>query len=344
MLRAAVLGATGIVGQHIVKILSKHPWFQISAVAASERSHNMRYREAGKWRIPGSIPEEAADLILVSPEPASVGDVDIVFSALPADVALGVEQNFARAGHTVVSNASSHRMDPAVPLLNPEVNASHVELIDVQRKEKKWDGAIVTNPNCTTAVLTLSLKPIHDYAGARTVVMSSMQAASGAGYPGVPSLDLIDNVIPYIKNEEEKVEEETKKILGLGSKPAEMRITASCHRVPTIDGHMEAIFVETKKPASPQELAEAMRRFRGDPQELKLPSAPEHPVVVRDEEDRPQTRLDRMEGNGMSVVVGRIRKDSVLGVKYVALGHNLMRGAAGCTVLNGELLKARGFL
>jgi aspartate-semialdehyde dehydrogenase len=236
-------------------------------------------------------------------------------------------------------------MDIDVPLMNPEANFDHLSLIDQQRRERKWDGAIITNPNCTTAVLTLSLKPIHVCYGIRNVVMSSMQAVSGAGYPGVASLDIIDNIVPFIKDEEGKVERETKKILGEAGKSAGFKVSASCHRVPVIDGHTEAVFVETEKQASPEEIAESMGNFAAEPQKLRLPSAPEKPVVVRQEPDRPQPRFDRAEGRGMAVVVGRIRKDTVFdGVKYVALGHNTIRGAAGCAILIAESMKSQGYL
>jgi len=345
VLKAAVLGATGNVGQIFVQLLNGHPWFEVSTVAASERSTRQTYSEAAKWRQQTPIPEDIADLDVVTIEPKAVKDVDVVFSALPSDVAEETEENFAKAGYVVVSNASAHRMDPDVPLLNPEINCNHVSLIEEQRKRRKWDGAIVTNPNCSTSVLTLPLKPIYDEFGINKVVVSTMQAISGAGYPGVASLDIVDNVIPFIGKEEEKLEAETLKILGSPSKPADFKVSASCHRVPTLDGHMEAVFVESKREAEAESVIVAMENFVGEPQKLKLPTAPEKPVVVRREEDRPQTRLDRMEGNGMSVVVGRVRKDSVLrGVKFVALGHNTIRGAAGCGVLNAEYLKAKNFI
>jgi len=236
-------------------------------------------------------------------------------------------------------------MDPDVPMINPEINCSHVSLIEEQRRKRKWDGAIVTNPNCSTTVLSLALKPIYDEFGINSVIVSTMQAISGAGYPGVSSLNIIDNVIPYIGGEEEKMETEMQKILGSSSEPADFKVSASCHRVPTIDGHMEAVFVDTKKEAEPNAVAEAMENFVGEPQKLNLPSAPEKPVIVTKEKDRPQTRLDRMEGKGMSTIVGRIRKDPVLnGVKFLALGHNTIRGAAGCGVLNAEYLKVKKFI
>jgi aspartate-semialdehyde dehydrogenase len=345
MLKAAVLGATGNVGQIFVQLLDGHPWFKTSVVAASERSKGRTYGEASRWRQSIPIPEAAAQMEVVDITPKAVNDVDIVFSALPSHVARKVEEDFASAGYVVVSNASAHRMDPDVPMLNPEINCSHVSLIEEQRRKRKWDGAIVTNPNCSTTVLSLALKPIYDNFGINSVIVSTMQAISGAGYPGVASMDIIDNVIPYIGGEEEKMETEMQKILGSASEPADFKVSASCHRVPTIDGHMEAVFVDTKKEAEPNAVADAMENFVGEPQKLNLPSAPEKPVIVMKENDRPQTRLDRMEGKGMSTVVGRIRKDPVLnGVKFLALGHNTIRGAAGCGVLNAEYLKVKKFI
>ena len=345
MLKAAVLGATGNVGQIFVQLLDRHPWFKTSVVAASERSKGRTYGEASRWRQSTPMPEAVAQMDVVDIEPKAVKDVDIVFSALPSAVARKVEEDFASAGYVVVSNASAHRMDPDVPMINPEINCSHVSLIEEQRRKRRWDGAIVTNPNCSTTVLSLALKPIYDEFGINSVIVSTMQAISGAGYPGVASMDIVDNVIPYIGGEEEKMETEMQKILGSPSEPADFKVSASCHRVPTIDGHMEAVFVETKKEAEPNAVADAMENFVGEPQKLNLPSAPEKPVIVMKEKDRPQTRLDRMEGKGMSTVVGRIRKDPVLnGVKFLALGHNTIRGAAGCAVLNAEYLKAKKFI
>jgi len=345
MLKAAVLGATGNVGQIFVQLLDGHPWFKTSVVAASERSKGRTYGEASRWIQSTPIPEAAAQMNVVDITPKAVNDVDIVFSALPSAVARKAEEDFASAGYVVVSNASAHRMDPDVPMINPEINCSHVSLIEEQRRKRKWDGAIVTNPNCSTTVLSLALKPIYDNFGINSIIVSTMQAISGAGYSGVVSMDIIDNVIPYIGGEEEKMETEMQKILGSPSEPADFKVSASCHRVPTIDGHMEAVFVETKKEAEPNAVAEAMENFVGEPQKLNLPSAPEKPVIVMKEKDRPQTRLDRMAGKGMSTVVGRIRKDPVLnGVKFLALGHNTIRGAAGCGVLNAEYLKVKKFI
>ncbi len=344
MIKVAVLGATGIVGQRFIKLLSDHEWFDIVAVAASERSVGLKYYEAAKWRVSRSIPENIAGFEVKPTRPKELDGADIIFSALPSKEAGKIEEEFAKAGHMVFSNASSHRMDEDVPILNPEVNGEHIILIDEQRKKRKWDGALITNPNCTVAILTISLKPIYDNFGIERIIISTMQAISGAGYSGVPSLDIVDNVIPFIENEEEKVQKETLKMLGTPFKVADFKISASCHRVPTIDGHLESIFVETEKEASPENVKEKMDKFSGEPQKLKLPSAPRKPIIVKSEDDRPQTRLDRMEGSGMSVVVGRIRKDSALrGIKYVVLGHNTIRGAAGCSILNAEYLKSKNY-
>ncbi|MGQ9551007.1 MAG: aspartate-semialdehyde dehydrogenase [Candidatus Bathycorpusculaceae bacterium] len=345
MLKAAILGATGMVGQIFIHLLSGHPWFEVSVVAASEKSAGMEYSKAANWRLSSRIPEDIAHLDVSEITPSAMKDVDLVFSALPAEVAGKVEEDFARAGYVVVSNASAHRMELDVPLINPEVNCDHVCLIEEQRRRRKWSGAIVTNPNCCTAVLTLSLKPIYDDFGIGKVIVSTMQALSGAGYPGVASLDIIDNVLPFIPNEEEKIQSESLKILGSPYKQAEFKVSASCHRVPSLDGHVEAVFAELTRDADPEAVEASMERFAGEPQKLKLPSAPAKPVVVRHEEDRPQVRLDRMEGKGMSVVVGRVRKDSALGgVKYIVLGHNTIRGAAGCAILNAEYLRTKKYI
>jgi aspartate-semialdehyde dehydrogenase len=343
-MKAAILGATGLVGQRFVQLLNDHPWFEITALTGSDRSSGAEYGKAVNWRMDTALKDSIAELTVLPSEPKDV-DADIVFSALPAEQAMSIEEEFAREGYAVVSNAASHRMDPDVPLMNPEANFPHLSLIDEQRRKRKWDGALVTNPNCTTAVLTLPLKPISDTFGLRNVVMSSMQAASGAGYPGVPSLDIIDNVIPFINNEEEKVQREVAKILGTPGRAADFKVSASCHRVAVLDGHTEAVFVQTEKPATPEQVAECMAGFIAEPQKLRLPTAPERPLVVRTEPDRPQPRFDRGEGHGMAVVVGRVRKDPVFdGVKFVALGHNTIRGAAGCAVLIAESMKSQGYI
>jgi len=345
MLKVGILGATGMVGQKFIEMLDGHPWYTIEAVAASERSQGVKYGKLAKWRLPTPIPESVKDLKILPVTPEAVGQVDLVYSALPSEEAGPVEEEFAKKGYMVFSNASAHRMDEDVPVLNAEVNWEHSKIVDEQRKRRGWSGAIVTNPNCTTAVLTLSLKPIKDEFGIKRMIVTTMQAISGAGYPGVASLDITDNVIPFIKNEEEKVVIETQKILGELKKPAEFKISASCNRVNTTDGHIETVFVETEKKTDPQTVAEVMEKFQSEPQRLGLPTAPKHPIVVRYEDDRPQPKLDRMEGNGMAVVVGRIRKDEALeGIKYTVLGHNTIRGAAGCSILNSEYFKAAGYI
>lgn len=334
-----------MMGQKFVQLLAVHPWFEVSAVAASDKSVGRSYREATGAKTSNGLSNEIERLKVVEPSPRAVEGSDIVFSALPTEVASPIEEDFAKAGFPVFSNASSHRMDDLVPLLNPEVNADHAQLVSEQKRKMKRDGFIVANPNCTTAILTLSLKPVHDRFGLETVIVSSMQAISGAGYPGVSSLDILENVIPFIRNEEEKVSRETNKILGRVSSPASIVVSASCNRVPTIHGHIETVFAKTEKPINPREAAEIMSNFRSTPQKLKLPTAPAHPIVVREEEDRPQTRLDVDEGGGMSVSVGRIRDDPAFkGVKYVVLGHNLVRGGAGCSILNAELLLAQKYI
>jgi aspartate-semialdehyde dehydrogenase len=350
--RVGVLGATGIVGQRFVSLLVDHPWFELEALTASPRSAGRPYAEASKWYLSEPLPEDVAELTVLETDPREVereADVDLVFSALPSDVAKEVEPKFAEAGFAVASNASAYRMEEDVPLVIPEVNPDHLGLIDVQRDERGWDGFIVTNPNCSTIQMVLTLKPLMDEFGVEEVIVSTMQAVSGAGYAGVPSMAILDNIIPYIEGEEEKMETETLKILGEldGDRiePADLTVSASCHRVPVLDGHTEAIFVSTTEEADPEEAAEALAGFRGIPQERDLPTAPERPVIVREEEDRPQPRFDREAGDGMSVVVGRIRRDPVLdGLKYVCVGHNAVRGAAGASVLNAELLVSEGYL
>jgi aspartate-semialdehyde dehydrogenase len=343
--KVVVLGATGLMGQKFVQLLANHPWFEVSALAASDRSVGKSYA-ASTGRAGSTLWSEAVGRMTVAEaRPQAIEDPDVIFSALPTDVAGPVEEDFAKAGYPVFSNASSHRMDRYVPLLNPEVNGEHASLLDDQKRQMKWDGFIATNPNCTTTILTLSLKPLYDRFGLDTVVVSSMQAISGAGYPGVASIDILENVIPFIRNEEEKVERETIKILGSATSPASITVSASCQRVPTIHGHLETVFAKTRSPVTVEDATAAMSEFTSVPQKLKLPMAPERPIVIREEEDRPQTRLDVDEGRGMAVSVGRIRKDPALkGVKYITLGHNLVRGGAGCAILNAELLLAQKYI
>jgi aspartate-semialdehyde dehydrogenase len=344
--RAGVLGATGLVGQRIVSLLANHPWFELTDVAASERSSGKRYAEAVRWHLDGPIPEGARDLVVKGLEPTL--DCDFVFSALDSSVAGEAEEIFARAGYPVVSNSKNHRMDADVPLLIPEVNAAHLDAILIQQKKRGYDrGFIVTNPNCSTAGLVLVLKPLADAFGLEKVFVVTLQAVSGAGYPGVATLDIQGNVIPFISGEEEKMETEPQKLLGKwdGSRfvDAGIGLTAHCNRVPVLDGHMECVSIGLKKIASLYEVQEALRTFEVSAELAALPSALRRPIVVLEEENRPQPRRDVNAGNGMAAVVGRVRECPILDVKLTLLSHNLVRGAAGAAVLNAELLAARGF-
>lgn len=350
-IRVAILGATGLVGQRFIQLLHKHPWFEIEVLTASEKRVGQKYGESVRWMWSTNVPEEIAEMKLEKTCYDSVKDVDLVFSALPSAVAKEIEIEIAKHGKIVVSNASPLRMEPDIPLINPEINYDHLKLIEVQKRKRGWKGFIVKNPNCTTAILTLTLKPLLDRYGIKTVRVATMQALSGAGYHGVMSMDILDNIIPYIKEEEEKVNRETKKILGTLKNnevtPLNVKVSASCHRVAVLEGHLEAIFVELKeKPNDIEEVIKLLENFKSRPQELKLPTAPEKPIIVRREVDRPQPRFDRYVGKGMSVTVGRIRWDEAAenGIKYLALGSNTIRGAAGAAVLIAELLKAEGYL
>jgi aspartate-semialdehyde dehydrogenase len=345
--RVGILGATGVVGQRFIQLLQNHPQFEVTALAASDRSQGKSYAQACTWRLPGEMPEAARPIVVQAPAPPL--DCDFVFSSLPGDIADHAEEDFARAGYPVISNSSSHRMGADVPLLIPEVNPEHLALIDIQRRNRGFGrGFIVTNPNCSAIAIVLALAPLHARFGITSCVVTTMQALSGAGYPGVPSLDATDNVIPFIGGEEEKVEAETLKLLGQidgeAIKPAQMTVSAQCNRVNVSDGHMASTRVKLARPASLAEVREALSSFSALPQQLQLHSAPARPVIVRDEKDRPQPRLDRDAGNGMSVTVGRIMPDSVFDYRFVALGHNTIRGAAGAAILNAELLAARGAL
>ena len=345
--RVGILGATGTVGQRFVQLLENHPQFEVAALAASDRSRGKPYSEACAWRLPGEMPEYVRRLEVRPPEPPL--DCEIVFSSLPGEIARETEEAFARAGYAVISNSSALRMDEDVPLLIPEVNYEHLGLLDAQKRARALErGLIVTNPNCSTIMLALALAPLHARFGVEAVAATTLQALSGAGYPGVPSLDATDNVLPYIAGEEEKIETETLKILGRfegGSvQHAPFRVSAQVHRVNVSDGHMAAVRVKLARPARLEELREAFASFTSLPQELKLHTAPERPIRVRDEPDRPQPRLDRDAGRGMSVTVGRILPDTVLDYRFVALSHNTVRGAAGAAVLNAELLVATGRL
>lgn len=341
----AVLGATGSVGQRFVQLLARHPWFRVAELVASERSTGRRYREATDWRLDAAMPDEAADLPVL--DYGAQLDSPVVFSALPGEVAAEIEQRMAREGRALFSNTSTHRMDPDVPLMIPEVNPGHVAALAAQRQNRGWSGLLVTNPNCSAIHLVLALKPLHDAFGVDALAVTTMQAVSGAGYPGVPSLDMIDNVVPFISSEEEKMTEETKKLLGGwdgGFVPAEITMTAHCNRVAVRDGHTECVSVRFKGEPTLAEVEEAFVGFRGRPQELGLPSAPARPIVVRSERNRPQPVLDRDTEHGMASVVGRIRACPLLGTKFVVLGHNTIRGAAGASILNAELFKVEGLL
>ena len=345
--RAGILGATGLVGQRIIKLLANHPWFEVTEVAASERSSGKRYADAARWHLDGPIPESVANLIVKGLDPSTL-DCDFVFSGLDSSVAGEAEEDFARAGFPVVSNSKNHRMDPDVPLLIPEVNAAHVDAIPLQQKKRGYDrGFIVTNPNCSTAGLVLVLKPLADAFGLEKVFVVTMQAISGAGYPGVASMDIQANVVPFISGEEDKLETEPQKLLGKwdGSRfvNAGLAVTAHCNRVPVLDGHLECVSLGLKKIASLHEVQEALRTFEVDAGLAALPSAVRHPIVVASEENRPQPRRDVHAGHGMAAVVGRIRECPLLDVKLTLLSHNLIRGAAGAAIMNAELLASRGF-
>ena len=342
-----VLAATGIVGQRFIQLLADHPWFEITAVAASERSAGKRYADAVHWLLPTPIPERVADMTVVESRPPL--DCALVFSALPSDVAREVEPAFAEAGYVVSSNASAYRREPDVPLLIPEVNPDHLGLLPSQQKSRGWDhGCLVTNPNCSTITLVMALKPLVDAFGVEQVIVTTMQATSGAGYPGVPSLDVIDNVLPHTDGEEPKMEWEPLKLLGSlnGAEItlADLPISAHCHRVAVWDGHTEAVSVKLGRPATADELRQVLHDFRGLPQELGLPSAPERPLAVPAQENRPQPRLDRDAAGGMATAVGRIRPCPILDWKLLVVGHNTVRGAAGAAILNAELMKAQGYL
>jgi aspartate-semialdehyde dehydrogenase len=344
--RAGVLGATGLVGQRLIQLLADHPWFELTEVAASELSAGRSYAEAARWQLDSAIPEVARDLLVKSLDPSL--DCDFVFSALDSSIAGSAEEDFARAGYPVVSNSRNHRMDPDVPLLIPEVNAAHLDAIPLQQKLRGYDsGFIVTNPNCSTAGLVLVLKPLADAFGLEKVFVVTLQAVSGAGYPGVASMDIHDNVVPFISGEEEKMESEPQKLLGRwdGRRfvDAGLGISAHCNRVPVLEGHLECISVSLKKIASTEEVREALRSFEVSAELASLPSAVRNPIVVLEEENRPQPRRDVNLGNGMAAVVGRVRECPLLDIKLTLLSHNLVRGAAGAAMLNAELLAARGF-
>jgi len=344
-IEVGILGATGMVGQQFAKFLQGHPWFEIVWLGASDRSAGTSYRDATSWRLDGAMPANVAGLRVEECKPDHAPR--LMFSSMDASVATEIEQAFARAGHVIVSNSRNHRMEPDVPLLIPEVNPDHLKIIPLQQRRRGWKGQIATNPNCSTIVLALALAPLKQF-GIRRVMATTMQAISGAGYPGVASMDINGNVIPYIGNEEEKMESETQKILGdfTGDSiiPLAVRVSAQCNRVPVVDGHMVAVSIELERKPELSEMIAAMQNFSSVPQERNLPSAPPNPVIYMPENDRPQPRRDVERERGMSVFVGRLRKCPVLDYKFMALGHNTIRGAAGAAVLNAELMYSEGLL
>jgi len=343
--RVGIAGATGLVGQRLISRLEGHPWFRVERLGASERSAGRRYRDAARWLLPDAIPEGVADRLVTGCAPSDFSGCDLVLSALDATTGRTVEPALAASGLPVVSNSSAMRMDPDVPLLVPEINAAHVDRLGPSVKRR---GFVVTNPNCSVTGLAIALAPLHRSFGVKRVVVTTLQAVSGAGLEGPRAIELLDNVIPYIAGEEEKIEAELAKLLGgadaHGFTPAAIDVAAHCHRVNTVDGHLEAVSVELSRRPSIEEAIAVLEAFEGDVARLNLPTAPKRPIVVRREPDRPQTRLDRDTGEGMSVVVGRVRPCPVLTLRLVVLSHNTVRGAAGGAILNAELLAARGFL
>jgi aspartate-semialdehyde dehydrogenase len=348
-IKVGVLGATGAVGQRFVQMLENHPWFVVSELYASERSAGKRYFDACKWNLRGDMPVSVREMVLKLPIPG--GDCQIVFSALPSETAGEIEEAFAAAGHVICSNARNHRYDVDVPLLIPEVNPEHLGLIDVQRRNRGWSGYIITNPNCSTTHMVGGLHPLHERFGVTKAMVVTMQAISGAGYPGVSSMDILDNVVPYISGEEEKMEhKEPHKLLGRfdGEKVvyADLVVSAHCNRVPVRNGHLIAMSVEFADNPTREEILACWSDYEPLAQRLGLPSAPKPAVIYDDRADRPQPRLDRLAGTvpGMATVVGRLRPDPLFHWKFLALGHNTIRGAAGGSLLNAELLVAKGYL
>jgi aspartate-semialdehyde dehydrogenase len=342
----AILGATGAVGQRFVALLEDHPWFEVTALTGSDRTIGQTYGDGCRWVLTEPMPAYARDMVVLPTEPGFAGR--LAFSALPSDIALTAEPALAAAGYAVCSNASAYRMAPDVPLLIPEVNPDHTGLIAAQQAARGWPGFIVTNPNCTSTGLTIAFRALHDAFGLRRAVVVSLQALSGAGYPGVPSLDILDNVIPYIPGEEEKVESEPRKMLGTLHNGAidfaPIALSAHTNRVAVSDGHLVCASVEFVRPAGPPAVADCLAAFQAPSIVHGLPSAPARVIEVRAEPDRPQPRKDRDAGAGMTTVVGRIRPDPLFHVKFIVLSHNTIHGAAGGAILNGELLKAQGYL
>lgn len=343
----AVLGATGAVGQMFVRMLADHPWFELVELAASERSAGKKYGEATRWLEGAGPPESVLARRVIACDPGVVS-APIVFSALDSTVAGEVEMSFAKAGKFVLSNAKNFRMEPDVPLVIAEINGDHLAIIDFQRKKRGWKGAIVTNANCSATVAALALAPLHQRFGVRQLFLSTMQAVSGAGYPGVPSLDILGNVIPYIADEEPKLERELLKLLGTYSDDeivnAPFKVSAHTNRVPVEHGHTICMTIGFETKPTPEQAIDALRSWQGHASAVGLPARPAHPVLVTDAPDRPQPKRDVQAGGGMTVTVGRVRRDPVLDIRMVALGHNTIRGAAGGSVLNAELLASTGAL
>ena len=341
-IEVGILGATGMVGQHFIKFLEDHPWFEVKWLGASDRSAGKRYRDAMTWHLQGAAPDAVADIVVEECKPGNAPR--LLFSAMDASVATEIERAFAQAGHVVVSNSKNHRMERDVPLLVPEINPDHLKLVPGQQRERGWKGQIVTNPNCSTVVLTMGLAALKPF-GITKVIATTMQAISGAGYPGVASMDIVGNVIPFIGGEEEKMQQETQKILGefRGDhiEPLAARVSAHCNRVAVVDGHTVTVSVELSAKPAEADLRQAFEAFTGVPQERCLPSAPAHPVLYMQEVNRPQPRKDAERYRGMAAFVGRLRACPVLDYKFVALGHNTVRGAA---VLNAELMHTEGML
>jgi aspartate-semialdehyde dehydrogenase len=344
---AAILGATGSVGQRFVQLLDQHPLFEVVCLTGSDRTIGTRYGDTCRWLLADPMPEWAKNIKVVATDPAQVDEL-VIFSALPADIALTVEADFALKGSMVFSNASAYRMAADVPILIPEVNAEHAKLVDIQRKERGWKGGIVTNSNCTSTGITVAFKALLDAFGIAKAFVVSMQALSGAGYPGVPSMDILDNVIPYIGGEEHKVEIEPLKMLGSfdGKKIVDASFVISAHtnRVAVTDGHMVCASVALKNKASVEDAIEVIRSYRGPEISQNLPSSPLPVMLYRTENDRPQPRMDRMTGKGMTTVVGRLREDPLFDLKMVIYSHNTIRGAAGGSVYNAEVLHKMGYL
>jgi aspartate-semialdehyde dehydrogenase len=344
-LEVGILGATGMVGQHFIKFLQGHPWFKLTWLGASDRSAGKVYRDAMTWHLAGGLPDSVADLTVEDSKPGNAPK--LLFSAMDASVATDIERAFAQAGHVVVSNSRNHRMERDVPLLVPEINPDHLKLMPGQQRARGWKGQIVTNPNCSTIVLTMGLAPLKQF-GITRIVTTTMQAISGAGYPGVPSMDIVGNVIPFIGGEEEKMQQETQKILGEFQgdhiEPLAAKVSAHCNRVPVVDGHTVTISVEFSSKPGEADLRHAFDVFTALPQQRGLPSAPPRPVIYLEEANRPQPRKDADRGRGMTTCVGRLRPCPALDYKFVALGHNTVRGAAGAAVLNAELMQSEGML